>query len=105
MNELANLKEINKLEVNNIVQYILKEETFEFEKDILSKMESFENKYNKLFLKSKKEYYISKPLNMNSKFRIEIKEWMLDRLIAMDLYDSLNKYFFLNIIDFHDKIS
>ena len=71
----------------------------------LLKMNDFEKKFNELFLKRKKDFYVNKPLNMKSKFKIEIKDWMLERLIALDLNDSLDKYFFLNIIDFHSNVS
>ena len=103
MNQITNFKELNKLNVSEVISYVLNDEMYEFEKEEIQKMNEFEEKFNKIFMKIKRDFYANRPLNINSKFRIEIKDWMLERLIALDLNDSLDKYFFLNIIDFHSK--
>ena len=96
MNKVTNLDEFYKSDVNSILDYITSDDIFDYESQIIEKLSDFELKFNKLFLKSKENYYVNKPLNMNSKFKLEIAEWMLERLISLDLRDSIDKFFFLN---------
>ena len=107
MNQTTNYNTLEELidlnNVNNIVNYVISGNCFEFEKPYIDKLSEFENIYNKLFLDKKKKFYTNNSIHIESKFRNKTSNWMIERLLEIDLEDSINKYGFLNIINIHNK--
>ena len=63
----------------------------------------FENIYNKIFFERKKKFYTNNSIHKESKFKTKTSNWMIERLLEIDLEDSINKFGFLNIINIHNK--
>ena len=88
---------------DDILNYIISKNTHDFEKEYMAKIDKFEQLYNRLYKEQKKQYYLSNNIYNSCKYKSEISLWMIERLVYLDLEDSINKYMSSGIINYINK--
>ena len=103
-NKLYNyLKEDNLLNIEKVIKYINYEDIIEEEKKLLNNYDDFIDIFNKYYLNDKKFYYSNNSFHSNSRFNNYFPEWMLERIILIDLFDSMNKFYSPYLLNFLKK--
>ena len=105
-NNINNLDDILVESNNNftiLIDYVLYNNSIDFEKEYLTKIEEFEKVFNNNFKQLKLEYYKEHNIYDSSRYRVAISDWMLERIIQLDLEDSMDKFLSSGIIDYLKK--
>ena len=95
LDELLNFKNNDNL----VIKYINSPDTFAFESTYIDKLNNFEKKYTDKFHHDKQKYFMDNSIQIESKLKNTTDKWMVDRLLDLDLMDSIGKFGFQNILE------
>lgn len=99
-NSIEELTKSSHTDFNIIYKYLDSEEIFEFEKEQLLVFQEFEEYFNENFKEEKKKYYEEYNIYNSSKYKKCIADWMLNRIVELDLEDSIEKFYSSNIVNY-----
>ena len=100
---IEELLENSKSNFNVLLDYIESDTILDFETNILNNFKEFEDYFNKNYKEPKKEFYENYNIYNSSKYKKSIADWMLNRILELDLEDSIDKFFYSNIIIYCKK--
>ena len=118
IDSLENLISISNINFDILLTYIESNLVYDFEKEIFQNIDEFE-KYIETNYNEKKKYFYEnyniynlskykyKKINVYKgdwiKYKKNISDWMLNRLLFLDMEDCLEKFFYSNILIYCKK--
>ena len=82
-----------------ILDYIVDDNLYKDELEYFNKFTLFEYIFDNEYRVKKKNFYLQNNIYDYSRYRLEISDWMLERIIKLDLYDSMDKYALSGLIN------
>ena len=95
---IDNIIKLSEINFDIILEYIESDNIYNFEIEILRKIEEFKIYFNENYRMKKKIFYENSNIYNSSKYKKNISEWMLNRILNMDLEDSIEKFLNSNLL-------
>ena len=104
-NSLENLILISNLNFDILLTYIESDFIYDFEREILNNLDDFRKYIETNYREKKKYFYENYNIYNLSKYKYEknISEWMLNKLLYLDMEDCVEKFFYSNILIYCKK--
>lgn len=100
---IDNIIKLSESNFDIILQYIESNNIYNFEIEQLKKIEEFKIYFDENYRYKKKKFYENFNIYNLSKYKKNISEWMLNRILNMDLEDSIEKFLNSNLLIFIKK--
>tara|TARA_B100000497_G_C7574315_1_gene345952 strand:+ start:176 stop:541 length:366 start_codon:yes stop_codon:yes gene_type:complete len=100
---IDNIIKLSESNFDIILQYIESNNIYNFEIEQLKKIEEFKIYFDENYRCKKKKFYENFNIYNSSKYKKNISEWMLNRILNMDLEDSIEKFLNSNLLIFIKK--
>jgi len=105
IDSLENLISISNINFDILLTYIESNLVYDFEKEIFQNIDEFEKYIETNYNEKKKYFYENYNIYNLSKYKYKknISDWMLNRLLFLDMEDCLEKFFYSNILIYCKK--